>query len=100
MAHNYAITTEGQLLNYSQLVADITSHPSIVAILIHDCENQISSKEREIKASHLHADARGKQAFMEEELNHVDGQNSLCYWPETCTIKLLCDDIKRVRREK
>ena len=36
MAHFYAITTAGKFINYSQLVADITSHPSIAAVLIHE----------------------------------------------------------------
>ena len=37
---------------------------------------------------------------MEEGLNHVDGQTSLCYWPEEITIEELCDEIKKVRHEK
>ena len=96
MAHFYAITTAGKFINYSQLVADITSHPSIAAVLIHEFDMDMKIKANEIEAvkrdihegrvresrsSHLHADAKGKQAFMEEGLNHVDGQTSLCYWP-------------------
>ena len=36
MAHHYSITTEGKFINYSQLVADITSHPKIAAVLINE----------------------------------------------------------------
>ena len=39
MALYYSITTEGKLINYSQLVADITSHPSIAAVLIHEFDD-------------------------------------------------------------
>ena len=41
MAHHYAITTEGKMINYPQLVADITSHPSIAAVLIHELDYEI-----------------------------------------------------------
>ena len=75
MAHYYAITTEGKFLNYSQLVADITSHPSIAAVLIHEENDYMCEKAEEIKASDLDLDldAEGKEAFMEEGLNHVNG---------------------------
>ena len=73
MAHYYSITTEGKVVNYSQLVADITSHPSIAAVLFHEYNLDMQSRARKIKAKHLHADAKGKKAFMEEGLNHVDG---------------------------
>ena len=73
MAHHYAITTEGKFINFSQLVADITSHPSIVAVLIHEYDLDMDGRARYIKASHLHVDVKGKRAFMEEGLNHVDG---------------------------
>ena len=36
IAHYYSITTDGKFINYSQLVADITSHPKIAAVLINE----------------------------------------------------------------
>ena len=81
MAHYYHITTEGKFINYPQLVADITSHSKIAAVLINEYDGDMRRKALFIKASHLHADAKGRQAFMEDGLNHVDGQTSLCYWP-------------------
>ena len=57
-------------------------------------------KALEIKASDLHADARGKAAFMEEGLNHVNGQTSLCYWPWMCTVESLLDDVKEAKNKK
>ena len=46
MAHYYSITTEGKLINYSQLVADITSHPSIAAVLIHEIDGEMYKQEK------------------------------------------------------
>ena len=37
---------------------------------------------------------------MEEGLNHVDGQTSLCYWPIEGSVESLCNEIKKVRHEK
>ena len=65
MAHFYSPTTTGEMLNYSQLVADLTSHPSLLALLINEHDGDMEMKAWHIEASHLHADARGKAAFME-----------------------------------
>lgn len=94
MFHYYAISTEGKFINYAQLVADITSHPSIAAFLIHERDECMDREAGYIRTSHLHADAKGKQAFMEDGLNHVDGQTSLCYWYNN-VVEYLCDDVKR-----
>ena len=80
MAHHYSVTTTGELINMPQLVADLTSHPSQSAVLIQEYDEDLEDMAYEIKATHLHADARGRAAFMEEGLNHVEGQTSLCYW--------------------
>ena len=53
----------------------------------------------EIKVSHLHADARGQAAFIEDSLSHVDGHTSLCYFPRMRTVKGLVDDVKDARKE-
>ena len=37
---------------------------------------------------------------MEEGLNHVEGQPSLCYWPLHMTVKMLCDDVKKARTQQ
>ena len=37
---------------------------------------------------------------MEEGLNHVDGQPSLCYWPWATTIADLCIDVRIARLGK
>ena len=100
MVQHYGVTTDGMPINYPQLVAAIASHPSIFAVLVHEHAAEMSLKAKlEIKASHLHADAKGKQAFMEDGLSHVDGQTSLCYWPYD-KVKELCDEIKEVRKLK
>ena len=80
MAHHYNVTRTGELVNMPQLVADLPSQYSLSAVFIQEYDIDMLLKAREIKASHLHADARGQAAFMEEGLSHVDGQNSLCYW--------------------
>ena len=101
MAHHYHITTEGKFINYPQLVADITSHPRIAAVLVNEDDDDMKDKVRwSLKASNLHADAKGRQAFMEDGLNHVNGQTSLCYWPIGCTVERLCDEVKKVRHEQ
>ena len=74
MAHHYWPTTTGEMLNYPQLVADLTSHPSLSAVLIHEFdEGMLEKVDEKLEASHLHADVKGKAAFMEEGLNHVEG---------------------------
>ena len=80
MAHVYSVTNDGKFVNYSQLVADITSHPSIAAVLVHEYDMDILSEAYTLRASHVHEDAKGEKAFMEDGLNHVEGQTSLCYW--------------------
>ena len=101
MAHYYHITTEGKFINYPQLVVDITSHPKIAAVLINEYDWHMWGKAKQIEASHLHADAKGRQAFIEDGLNHVDGQTSLCYWNAySCTVNGLCNDVKAVRHEQ
>ena len=38
---------------------------------------------------------------MEEGLDHVDGQPSLCYWSFfNVTVKTLCDDVKKARQQQ
>ena len=49
MAHYYHITTEGKFINYPQLVADITSHPKIAAVLINEYDRDMFYKAEEIK---------------------------------------------------
>ena len=100
MAHHYHITTEGKFINYSQLVADITSHPKIAAVLVAESDHDMWIKARDIEVSHLHADAKGRQAFMEDGLNHVDGQTSLCYWPYHFTVERLCKEVNKARHEQ
>ena len=81
-----------------QLVADLVSHPSLSAILIHEHDDEMNSKGSiHINESHLHADARGTAAFIEEGLNHVQGQTSLCYWPWEGTVEKLLLDVKKVK---
>ena len=101
MAHHYNITTKGELLNLPQLVADLTSHPFLSAVLIHEeTGDDMNIRSTEIQATDLHSDVKGKSAFMEEGLNHVDGQPSLCYWPHTgLNVIDLCDDIKTLREQ-
>ena len=36
MAHHYNLTTTGEALNLSQLFADLVSHQSLSAILVHE----------------------------------------------------------------
>ena len=81
MAQHYNVTRTGELVNMPQIVADLANHLALSAVLIQEWDDKMYDKTKEIKASDLHADARGKAAFMEEGLNHVDGQTSLCYWP-------------------
>ena len=85
--HHYNVTRTGELVNMPQIVADLASHLSLSAVLIQESDNGMYVKAGLVKASHLHADARGKAAFMEEGLSHVDGQTSLCYWPWRITVK-------------
>ena len=82
-----------------QIVADLASHLALSAVLITEWDWNMDFKAKQIKASHLHADARGKAAFMEEGLSHVDGQTSLCYWPRSFTVEELLDGVKNAKRE-
>ena len=82
-----------------QLVADLASHLSLSAVLIQEHDEDMQQRARQIKVSDLHADARGKAAFMEEGLNHVDGQDSLCYWPWFNTVQDLHRDVKASKSE-
>ena len=101
MAHHYNVTRTGELVNMPQIVADLASPLALSAVLIQEWDRDMYKKARyDIKASDLHADARGKAAFMEEGLSHVDGQTSLCYWPWKCTGKQLLDDVKERKSSK
>ena len=82
-----------------QLVADLVSHLALSAVLIQEDDREMYLKALDIEASDLHADARGKAAFMEEGLSHLDGQNSLCYWPWDTTVELLFYLVKEAMRE-
>ena len=82
-----------------QIVANLASHLALSAVLITEEDWDMYSKATYIKARHLHADARGKAAFMEEGLSHVDGQTSLCYWPWEYTVKELLDNVKKAKKE-
>ena len=98
LAHHYNVTRTGELVNMYMLVANLASHLALSAVLIQEYDGGMSSYYT-IEASHLHADARGKAAFMEEGLSHVDGQTSLCYWPWYCTIENLLNDVKKAKKE-
>ena len=41
VAHHYCPTTTGEVLNYPQLVANLTSHPSLSAILIQEHDDDM-----------------------------------------------------------
>ena len=82
-----------------QLVADLVSHPYLSAVLIQEYDEDMDNKASYIKKEDLHVDARGTAAFMEEGLNHVDGQTSLCYWPWEGTVEQLLCDVKKAKSE-
>ena len=86
-------------MNYPQLVADITSHPRLVALLINERMHGMLDLPDKIKASHLNANVKGKQAFLEDGLNHIGGLTSLCYWYALSEVKTLCDEAKKARQE-
>ena len=116
MAHHYCLTTIGEVLNMPQLVANLTSHPLLSAILIHERDeaNQemknndtisMVDKDLQINASHLHSSVKGIAAFKEEGLSHVEGQPSLCYWPSGHVVggpkvKELCDFVSEAKSEQ
>ena len=54
-------------------------------------------KENKIERTHLHADVKGKQAFMEDGMNHVVGQTSLCYWTGFFKVKDILHEVRYVR---
>ena len=99
MAQHYNVTRTGELVNMPQIVADLASHLALSAVLIQEYDYEMYKEARYIEASHLHADARGKAAFMEEGLSHVDGQTSLCYWPWSFRVKDLVAEVKNAKRE-
>ena len=84
----------------NQLVADLASNESICTVLIHQWDEQMMEKAKEIKAEHLHPSARGKNGFIENEMKHADGQTRLCYWPNKMKALDLHSAVVKARHEE
>ena len=60
----------------------------------------MKSEAKNIRAKHLHPSARGKNGFIENGMNHADGQTRLLYWPDGLVVKDLHKAVVKARHSE
>ena len=81
IAHDYHVTTSGDLVCYNQLSSFLTQDQDVVCTLINQYDDEMYYKAKDdIKAEHLKKNKEGKVEFNSIDVPHNEGHARLLYF--------------------